>query len=43
MERRGLSLSSVQGDEEAKRLVTLAVLQKGFRVGSYLNGMRCVQ
>lgn len=32
------SLPSVQEHREAKRLVTLAVLQKGLRVGSYSNG-----
>lgn len=44
MERRGISLSSVQDDEEAKRLVTLAVLQKGFksRIISKWNAMCAV-
>lgn len=37
MERKGISLPSVQEDEEAIRLVTLAVPQKGLRVGSYPN------
>lgn len=32
------SLPSVQEDGEVERLVTLAVLQKGLRVGSYSNG-----
>ncbi|KAM7338864.1 hypothetical protein ACRRTK_002348 [Alexandromys fortis] len=36
--REERSLLSVQEAGEAKRLVTLAVLQKGLRVGSYSNG-----
>lgn len=35
--------SYIQEDGEAKRLVTLAILQKGLRLGSYSNEMRHVQ